>query len=263
MRRLITTLAVAAIGVAVMACTTIGGGSTSGTGGTGGTIEGVGWVLTSYDVDGTLTPVADGLTADARFAEGQVAGSSGCNRYTGPATISGATIEIGQTTGTLIGCEGPAAELESAYLANLAEAATFTATADTLMLFDTAGTVLLEYAAGAANPLEGAWTVTGYNNGQEAVVSPIAGSELTAEFTADQVSGSSGCNTFNGAYTLTDDQVAIGPLATTRMACEQDVMDQETQFLVALATPATVEVSGGVVTLRDADGATQVTLTAK
>jgi len=260
MHRSLTTLALAAVIMTVMACSTTGGGG--GTGGTGGTTEGVNWVLTSYDVAGTSTPVAAGLTADARFADGQVAGSSGCNLYTGQATISGAIIEIGPTAGTLIGCDGPAAELESAYLANLARAPTFTATTDAMTLFDDSFNPILVYAAGAANPLEGTWTVTGFNNGQEAVTSPIPGTTLTAEFTADQVSGSSGCNTYSGGYTLTGDSVAVGPLASTQMACEQDVMDQEAQFLTALQTPATVESSGGIVTLRDAAGAIQVTLTA-
>ena len=40
-------------------------------------------------------------------------------------------------------------------------------------------------------------------------------------------------------------------------------MDQETAFLAALQTPTTVEPSGNTVTLRAADGATQVVLTAK
>ena len=44
------------------------------------------------------------------------------------------------------------------------------------------------------------------------------------------------------------------------MACDQAVMDQEAQLLAALQVPATVEASGGTVTLRDADGAMQVTL---
>jgi heat shock protein HslJ len=40
-------------------------------------------------------------------------------------------------------------------------------------------------------------------------------------------------------------------------------MDQETQFLTALQTPSTVEQNGGIITLRAASGATQVTLVAK
>ena len=117
------------------------------------------------------------------------------------------------------------------------------------------------YAAGAANPLVGEWNVTGYNNGKQAVVSPVAGTTLTATFTESEVSGSSGCNTFTGSYTLDGDKLTVGPLASTMKACVDDaVMDQEAQFLTALQTPTTVELNGATVTLRANSGETQVVL---
>ena len=50
-----------------------------------------------------------------------------------------------------------------------------------------------------------------------------------------RVSGQGGCNLFNGAMTLEGDRLALGPLVTTRRACEPAVMDQETRYLAALA----------------------------
>ncbi len=158
-------------------------------------------------------------------------------------------------------CEPAVTALETAYLADLAKAATFTATADTLTIFDSSGKQLLVFGAASANPLEGAWNVTGYNNGKQAVVSPAVGTTLTATFTPDgQVAGNAGCNDYNGTYKLDGTSLTVGPLATTRKACEQSIMDQETAFLTALQTPTTVETSGPTVTLRDASGATQVVL---
>ena len=90
------------------------------------------------------------MVVDATFATGRV-GSSGCNVYTGPATVSGATIKVGDLVSTQMACVGPAADVEQAYLANLAKAATsFTATADALTMFDASGAAILVYAAGAA-----------------------------------------------------------------------------------------------------------------
>ena len=262
MRQLTIVVAIGAIAIATAACSAAGG-SPKPSGGTGGTIEGVNWRLGSFAVAGKMTDVPQGAIADARFASGRVAGSGGCNSYGGPATITGATIKIGELVSTQMACTGPGADVEQAYLPLLSAAASFTATADALTLFDAGGSPTLVYAAGPANPLEGEWNVTGYNNGKEAVVSPVSGTTLTAIFTADAVSGSAGCNDYNGAYTLDGDKVTIGPLATTRKACEPAVMDQEAAFLTALQTPATVEQNGGVVTLRAADGATQVTLATK
>ena len=170
-----------------------------------------------------MTDVPQGVIVDATFASGRVSGSSGCNSYNGPAVVTGATLKIGPLSGTLMACVGPGGDVETAYLPLLTAATSFTASADALTLFDASGTPTLIYAAGAANPLEGEWNVTGYNNGKEAVVSPVSGTTLTATFTGDQVSGSAGCNDYNGPYKLDGDKVAIGPLVTTRKACEQPV----------------------------------------
>ena len=255
MRRMLIGIALVTVGIVAAAC------SSGGSGGTGGTIEGINWKLTSYDFGGTDTAVPAGLVVDATFKAGKVAGFSGCNVYNASATVDGAKLTIGKAATTMKACEPTATDLEAAYLGNLSNAATFTATADKLTIYNKTGKQVLAYAAGAANPLEGEWLVTGYNNGKEAVTSPMAGTELTATFTPDgQVSGNAGCNTYNGPYKLDGTSLTVGPLATTMKACEQEVMDQEMQFLTALQTPTTVEPSGATVTLRDASGATQVIL---
>jgi heat shock protein HslJ len=117
----------------------------------------------------------------------------------------------------------------------------------------------MEQAAGIA----GSWEVTGYNNGAEAVVSPIVETEVTAEFADDgTLSGSSGCNTYSGSYTVEGDTVSIGPLASTRMACAdpEGVMDQEQQYLVALESAATWSIRGEILEFRNADDAIAVTM---
>jgi len=259
MRRMLIGLAIVTVGLVAVACTSTGGGGTSG--GTGGTLDGTAWTLKTYAVNGTATPVPSGLVVDAKFAGGKVSGFAGCNVYTAPATISGATLKVGQAATTLMACEPAVSGVETAYLANLAAAATFTATADSLTIFGSDAKQLLTYSAASANPLEGAWNVTGYNNGNEAVVSPATGTTLTATFTADgQVGGNAGCNSYSGPYKLDGTSLTVGPLASTMKACDQAIMDQETQFLTALQTPTTVETSGAIVTLRAASGATQVVL---
>jgi heat shock protein HslJ len=257
-RRLLIGLGIVTIGLVAAACT-----STS-TGGAGGTLDGTAWTLKTYDVSGTATPVPSGMVVDAKFAGSKVSGFAGCNVYTASATIDGAKLTIGPAATTAMACDPAATKVETAYLANLAKSATFTATADALTIFGSDGKELLAYGAAPANPLEGEWNVTGYNTGTQAVTSPIAGTTLTATFTADgQVGGNAGCNSYSGTYKLDGTSLTVGPLATTMMACEQPIMDQETKFLAALQTPTTVETSGATVTLRDASGATQVVLAPK
>ena len=255
MRRIIIGLAIAAVAFSVTAC------STASSGGTGGTIDGTSWALKTYDVSGTATAVPAGTRVDAKFADGKVSGSAGCNVYNAPVTISGATIKVGTAATTMMACDADRTALEQAYLGNLAKAATFTATSDTLTMFDSAGKSILVYSAAAANPLEGSWNVTGYNNGKQAVVSPVAGSKLTAIFTADQVSGAAGCNDYSGTYTLDGTTLKIGPLASTMRACADEAVNvQEQQFLAALQASTTYSQSGNILTLKAAGGENQVTL---
>ena len=200
-------------------------------------------------MSGTATAVPSGTKVDAHFTASTVSGFGGCNSYSGPATVSGATLKIGPVASTQMACVGAGSDVEQAYFAALGKVATFTATTDSLTMFDAAAKEILVYGAGPANPLEGAWNVTGFNNGKQAVTSPIVGTTLTADFGADQVAGSAGCNDYSGPYTLTGTTLKIGPLATTRKACDPKNMDQETQFLAALQASTTFTQSGALITL--------------
>ena len=61
-------------------------------------------------------------------------------------------------------------------------------------------------------------------------------SSLRITFSTDeQVSGDAGCNRFSAQYSLTGEGLDIGALVTTRRACAPPLMQQEQQFLNALA----------------------------
>jgi heat shock protein HslJ len=250
---------VIAAGVLVAACT--GGG---GSAGTGGEIDANPWALTAQLVDGTSQPVPGDVTVDATFdtAALTVAGSSGCNLYNGPFTLDGGSLTIGPVAGTMRACEAPAATVEGAYLANLELVRSFTATADSLQLFDESGAVILEYAVAETAELAGPiWRATGINNGSGGVVSIAAGTEPTAQFDeAGTVSGNASCNQFNGPAAVDGQAIAIGPLISTRMACADDAATaQEAAYLAALEASTTYELSPTGLELRDASGATMVT----
>ncbi len=51
---------------------------------------------------------------------------------------------------------------------------------------------------------------------------------------AEKVSGNGSCNRFFGPAKIDVDLIKLGPLGSTRMACPEAVMNQETQFLNAL-----------------------------
>jgi len=64
---------------------------------------------------------------------------------------------------------------------------------------------------------------------------------LTMQFMADgTVSGFSGCNTFNGQYTLDGNTLKFGPLASTRKMCGAAANEKEYAFTTMLAKVAQV-----------------------
>jgi heat shock protein HslJ len=66
-----------------------------------------------------------------------------------------------------------------------------------------------------------------------------------------------------GTYPVTGDQIQIGLLATPRMACPQEIMDQETQYLAALQMASTDRVEGTRLELRTEDGSLAVDFSKK
>jgi len=49
-----------------------------------------------------------------------------------------------------------------------------------------------------------------------------------------QVAGLGSCNRFSGTVTIDQDRMRFGPLAATKMACPEAIMDQERRYLAAL-----------------------------
>ena len=219
------------------------------------------WDLAQYAPAGKseLTPVPNGVKATAEFTTDQISGSSGCNRFTGGYTTDGSTIDIGPLASTAMACVGEAMAVEADYLARLDEAATFSIGDGTMTLSDKAGQVVLSYTVAVPITLTGTnWSANGINTGTDAVSSLVAGTTVTAVFGDDgTLSGNAGCNTYNGTYEVSGKSMTIGPLATTRMACEPDVSKQEANYLEALGRVTTYTIRGDQLELRDDEGALQ------
>jgi heat shock protein HslJ len=199
-----------------------------------------------------------GITA--AFDGSQVSGFSGVNQYTGAYSAdSDGSFDAGPLASTLMAGPEPLMQVEATYLALLDEAESFSVESGRLTLATADGATLVFEVAATPELSGSSWSVTAYNNGKEAVVSVAADSELTLEFGSDgQVSGSAGVNTFSGSFEYDGDTLSIGPLATTRMAGPQELMEQEALYLAALEASASWEVVNGVLYLRDAEDALQV-----
>lgn len=256
-------LAAGLTGVMVLAACSSGSDSSAG-GDVASTtsLAGSTWTLSSYasaaGANTAAVPGSDG--APLTFgSDGTIAGSTGCNRFSGAYTQDGANLTITLGPMTLMGCPDDVAAQESAVVAALPNVTSFTADGD-LILKDGSGSALLTYAPGIADLAGTSWQATGINNGNEAVVSTAATSGVTAVFGDDgTLTGSGGCNTYSATYTSGSGEIAIGPVAATKKACPDEVMTMEQQYFAALAASTAYVIEGTTLTLRDAAGATQAT----
>ncbi|MCH8490965.1 MAG: META domain-containing protein [Oceanicaulis sp.] len=108
--------------------------------------------------------------------------------------------------------------------------------------------------AGAEDILTGPeWTVTQID-GQPA----LENAAPSIAFLPNGVTGSAGCNRFNGGYEADAASLSFGALATTRMACADDRMEQERAFLTLLSRSTRYEASedGTTLVLTAEDGRT-------
>jgi heat shock protein HslJ len=98
--------------------------------------------------------------------------------------------------------------------------------------------------------LEGtSWTLVSLNGAD-----PVPGASVTIEFAEGGVSGSGGCNRYRGEYTADEGELSFGPLASTRMACAEPVMAQETAFLQSLEAVTGYTIDGDALELVSGDG---------
>lgn len=253
--------ALVALPIVAMVATGCSGGDAS----EAPSLAGTSWSLATYvSPDGISTPaVPDTDGAPLVFGEdSSLGGSTGCNSLMGTYAQDGSNLSITTDGMTMMACMGDLAVQEDAVLRALAQVSSFDA-ANGLALLSESGDVLLTYDTGITDLAGTTWQATGINNGAGGVVADDTTPGVTITFADDgTVSGSGGCNTFTAPYsTSDDDQIQIGPIAATRMACEEPVMATEQQFFAALENSTTFTVSGTSLNLRDADGATQVSFT--
>ena len=77
---------------------------------------------------------------------------------------------------------------------------------------------------------------------------------MTVAFEKGAVTGLAGCNTFRATCSTEGSRITVGPAATTRKMCAENVMTQEREFLKALESATTWSIDAGLLHLHRADG---------
>jgi heat shock protein HslJ len=206
---------------------------------------------------GTTTPVETIAVAEpsryqiAFLADGTAGIQADCNSVTATYTVDDSSISIIPGASTLAMC--PPDTQDQLFIQQLSNAAIFFFQGNELFidLFAGAGTMRFVTPGGteAGSGEELIPGVTGLTFrvtafGPLQAPNPILpGTTVTAMFddAAGTVSGNGGCNTYTGQLDTSAGGIRIGPLASTAMACAEDVMGQEASFLAALEATTAYE----------------------
>jgi heat shock protein HslJ len=230
-------------------------------------LSGTTWHLVSYrNESGAGQPVIEGadLTAIFNDTTGELSGSAGCNHYIALYRVDGNALQISDLAWTEMYCTDPPGVMlqETEYLSALESAATFDFAANQLSLNDNEGEVVLIFEAGEdpalAVDLTGtAWHLVSLATGHGEARPVLEGTRITAVFgDGGSLDGSAGCNRYATNYTQEGEAITVGPIASTMMYCNDPVgsMQQESAYLTALESAATIEQEGGQLVMKNAAG---------
>jgi heat shock protein HslJ len=241
-RTVIALLALA--GLTFAAC---GSDDSGGSGDAPTTADLDGRTFVSTDVTGYDLVEGSEITMD--FEGGAVSVNAGCNTINIPFEIvDGEFSSEMSAIMTMMACDEPLMDQEqwlSEFLITLPD---ITLAGSTLTLAGGDTTITLDELQ--PSELVGTtWVVSG-TVANEAVTVSLVDSEASMTISDGQAQVDTGCNTGSSTVEITDTTITFGPLALTRMACDEELTRLEASVVLTLDGEVTYEINGDTLTLR-------------
>ncbi|MGL5081192.1 MAG: META domain-containing protein [Microcoleaceae cyanobacterium] len=210
------------------------------------TLENTTWTLLSWtEQSGSKTPLADSKIT-LNFTQDRLSGSSGCNQYIGGYRLDQQLLKVGTLGSTLRACPDEIMAQEFQYLTALQAATRYEidaqgqlrisysqGTEEGVLIFGTQPTIRLEGSS---------WRLTRWEDAESTGV-PLAETIIDATFVDGKVAGSSGCNRYIGSYQTEENTLKVSEIATTKKACPEPILKQESRFVMALQGAQNYEIS--------------------
>jgi len=219
-----------------------------------GNLDGTSWVVTQIKSSPTIPEHQPSI----EFATTTVAGSAGCNGFSGGYTKSGVGISFSPLAITEVACSPQSVmDQESEFSAALGKVAKLAGGATEIALQDASGKILLTLTRAvpepSPSPLEGTtWSLTSTRNGRS-TSSLVAGSSVTLKINGTTYSGKA-CNSFGGDVRIDGDKFRVTSLVTTYADCKAGLGKQESTVLGILHDVETMSITGAQLSLSAADG---------
>jgi heat shock protein HslJ len=202
-------------------------------------LSGTTWELAFWEGSGAPNLIHRDTEVTAEFMGDRIAGSASCNRYTSTFSTEGDRFAVDAAIATTqMACTSRINRQEQMFLDALQNAETYEIShrGELEIIYQgPRGTgILIFQPTEQTMSLNGtAWTLDTWE-GASAPDQFVPGTTMTAEFNGNGLSGSASCNRYMSQFALDGNQLTIGAIATTRMACQRDILQQENQFVAAL-----------------------------
>ncbi|GAA1563260.1 META domain-containing protein [Kribbella hippodromi] len=221
------------------------------------------YLSTAVTENGKPRPLAPRTRVRLQFTEdGRLIADAGCNSMQSKVSTTDGRITLeGELSSTAMGCPGPQQGQDS-WLGNILSAKpTWKLDGSTLVI--TAGSTTISLAdrkiAEPAPALDGTrWTLSTVVTGETA--SHGAGfDKVWLTVNGERVTGSTGCNSFQGTVARGTGTLTFGDLATTRRACPGDAGKTESTLLNSLKGQVSYKIDSKTLQLRSANGGLDLT----
>ncbi|NJM48666.1 MAG: META domain-containing protein [Alkalinema sp. RU_4_3] len=200
------------------------------------------WEATSWRENGALVQIVAPITATFT-PKNTIAGSTGCNLYSGTYTLKGSRFTLGQSLiTTKRACTPGPAEQESRVLDTLrgGQKLTFDPRGNLILRYKTEtgmGSITLADRATLLPPLKNTkWRLVATETLTDAgsVSTGVTNDKVTLSFGNNgKISGFGGCNTYQGEYIQKRDRLTFPNLSFTERACLPP-SEEESKFFKAL-----------------------------
>jgi heat shock protein HslJ len=215
----------------------------------------VGREFLSTDLSGR--DLVAGSTIRLNFDADSLGVHAGCNSMGGGWSLDGNALVVGAMFSTEMACDQPLMDQDSWLSEFLQSRPTLALDGDELTLTGTSETLTLldRRVADPDRPIEGTrWEVDSLIS-NDAVSSIPLGTAASITFADGQASVEAGCNTgfADAVIDATTGTIELGPLALTKMMCEEPAMELEAAVSAIFGQTVTFEVEAGRLTLTAAE----------
>jgi heat shock protein HslJ len=233
-------------------------GNDTGSAAPGGSLTGRTFLSTSVTENGKPRALVPSTRIRLEFTtDGRMSFQAGCNSTQAKVSTKDGRLALDkEMTSTLIGCMGRLQEQDTWVAGVIAAKPAWKLDGDKLEL-TTSNTTISLLDRETAEPdlaLDGTkWALSTVISGEAA--SHQAGSEKAwLTLNGERVTGSTGCNEFQGTVARATGKLTFGELATTRRACAGDAAALESVVLKGLKGELSYKVDGSTLQLRSSGG---------